>query len=158
MVIRVVSGNLLDSDAQTLVNTVNCVGAMGKGIGLEFKKRFPALYADYAAKCRAGQVVLGHPYLYKPLFPPYVLSFPTKGHWRSPSRLVDIEAGLDWLTRHYEEWGITSLAVPALGCGNGGLEWSAVEPVLYRCLNRLTIPIELYPPQDLKPAQSRQEA
>lgn len=71
MVIRVVSGNLLDSDAQTLVNTVNCVGAMGKGIALEFKKRFPALYADYAAKCRAGQVVLGRPYLYKPLFPPY---------------------------------------------------------------------------------------
>lgn len=153
--IRVVSGNLLDSDAQTLVNTVNCVGAMGKGIALEFRKRFPAMYADYAAKCRAGQVVLGRPYLYQPLFPPYVLNFPTKGHWRSPSRLADIEAGLDWLTRHYEEWGITSLAVPALGCGNGGLEWSAVEPVLYRYLDKLTIPIELYPPHHLTPMQLR---
>ena len=158
MVIHVASGNLLDSDAQTLVNTVNCVGAMGKGIALEFRKRFPAMYADYVAKCRAGQVALGRPYLYRPLFAPYILNFPTKGHWRSPSRLVDIEAGLDWLTRHYEEWGITSLAVPALGCGNGGLEWSAVEPVLCRYLDELTIPIQLYPPQGLTPAQLRQEA
>lgn len=66
MVIHVVSENLLDSDAQTLVNTVNCVGATGKGIALEFRKRFPAMYADYVAKCRAGQVALGRPYLYKP--------------------------------------------------------------------------------------------
>ena len=86
--IHVASGNLLDSDAQTLVNTVNCVGAMGKGIALEFRKRFPAMYADYVAKCRAGQVALGRPYLYRPLFAPYILNFPTNGHWRSPSRLV----------------------------------------------------------------------
>ena len=74
--IHVASGNLLDSDAQTLVNTVNCVGAMGKGIALEFRKRFPAMYADYVAKCRAGQVALGRPYLYKPLFPPIYPELP----------------------------------------------------------------------------------
>jgi len=68
---------------------------------------------------------------------------------------MDIEAGLDWLTRHYEERGITSLAVPALGCGNGGLEWSAVQPVLHRHLGRLAILVELYPLQGLKPAQLR---
>lgn len=144
--IRVLVGDLLSSDAQTLVNTVNCVGVMGKGIALAFKKRFPEMYQDYVERCARGQVRLGAPYLYRGLFPPYVLNFPTKDHWRSVSRLDDIIAGLEYLERHYQAWGITSLAVPPLGCGQGQLEWRIVGPTLYRYLSRLDIPVELYAP------------
>jgi O-acetyl-ADP-ribose deacetylase (regulator of RNase III)/uncharacterized protein YwgA len=144
--IRVRVGDLFESRAQTLVNTVNCVGVMGKGVALEFRNRFTRMYADYVERWRAGQVRLGEPYLYKDLVGPWVLNFPTKDHWRSVSRLSDIEAGLEHLERHYREWGITSLAVPPLGCGHGGLEWRVVGPTLYRYLARLDIPVELYAP------------
>ena len=144
--IRVRVGDLFNSQAQTLVNTVNCVGVMGKGVALEFRNRFPRMYEDYVERCRAGRVQLGEPYLYKDLVGPWVLNFPTKDHWRSVSRLSDIEAGLEHLERHYREWGITSLAVPPLGCGHGGLEWRVVGPTLYRHLARLDIPVELYAP------------
>ncbi len=139
-------GNLFDSKAQTLVNTVNCVGVMGKGIALEFKVRFPKMYQDYEERCRAKQVKLGQPYLFKDLVGPWVLNFPTKDHWRSVSRLQDIIAGLEYLERHYRAWGITSLAVPPLGCGHGGLEWRVVGPTLYRHLSELDIPVELFAP------------
>jgi len=144
--IRTLVGNLFESEAQTLVNTVNCVGVMGKGLALEFKKRFPDMYEDYVARCNAKQVRLGEPYLYRGLLPPWILNFPTKDHWRSVSRLSDIVAGLEYLERHYREWEITSLAVPALGCSNGQLEWRVVGPTLYRYLSRLDIPVELYTP------------
>ncbi len=139
-------GNLFDSQAQTLVNTVNCVGVMGKGVALEFKKRFPKMYEDYVARCKRGEVRLGRPYLYRTLTPPWVLNFPTKDHWRSVSRLQDIEQGLEYLLTHYREWGIESLAVPPLGCGQGNLEWRVVGPTLYRYLKRMDIPVELYAP------------
>src|SRR6266508_6326123 len=137
---------MFESDAQTLVNTVNCVGVMGKGIALEFKKRFPDMYADYVARCERGQVRLGEPYLYRTPVPPWILNFPTKDHWRSVSRLEDIIQGLDHLLQHYEEWGIKSIAVPPLGCGQGQLEWRVVGPTLYRYLSRMDIPVELYAP------------
>ena len=149
MVEDVLAGDLFESQAQTLVNTVNCVGVMGKGIALEFKKRFPEMYKDYVKRCKARQVQLGKPYLFRGLEPPWILNFPTKKHWRSKSYLTDIEAGLTHLEQHYRTWGIISLAVPALGCGNGGLPWQAVGPILYRHLNQLDISIELYaPPRD----------
>lgn len=144
--VDVVVGNLFDSDAQTIVNTVNCVGVMGKGIALEFKKRFPAMYKDYVARCARGEVRLGQPYLYSGLFRPWILNFPTKDNWRSLSKLSDIEAGLEYLTQQHRVWGLTSLAVPPLGCGNGGLLWSIVGPTLYQHLARLDIPVELYAP------------
>jgi len=144
--VKVGIGNLLESTAQTLVNTVNCVGIMGKGIALEFKKRFPDMFEDYEARCRRGEVKLGRPYLYKSLFPPWILNFPTKDHWRSVARLEDITRGLEYLAAHYEVWGITSLAVPPLGCGQGQLEWRVVGPTIYRYLSRLDIPVELYAP------------
>src|SRR5216684_726913 len=97
-------GDLFRSEAQTLVNTVNCVGIMGKGIALAFKERFPDMYKDYVARCERGEVRLGEPYLYKQLFGPWILNFPTKDHWRAVSRLSDIVAGLDYLTSHYKEW------------------------------------------------------
>ncbi|MGE5573364.1 MAG: macro domain-containing protein [Bacteroidota bacterium] len=145
--VQLVKGNLFDSQAQTLVNTVNCVGVMGKGIALEFKKRFPEMYDDYARRCAAGEVRLGQPYLFRRPVLPWILNFPTKGHWRSVARLSDIVRGLEYLTRHYKEWGITSLAVPPLGCGHGQLDWTVVGPTLQRYLDLLDIPVELYVPQ-----------
>jgi len=144
--IRSLVGNIFESKAQTLVNTVNCVGIMGKGLALEFKKLFPAMYEDYVSRCKVNKVRLGEPYLYRSLLPPWILNFPTKDHWRSVSRLSDIVAGLEYLEKHYHEWEITSLAVPALGCSNGQLEWRVVGPTLYRYLSRLDIPVELYAP------------
>jgi uncharacterized protein YwgA/O-acetyl-ADP-ribose deacetylase (regulator of RNase III) len=139
-------GDMFRSQAQTVVNTVNCVGVMGKGVALEFKKRFPEMFEDYARRCKAKEVRLGRPYLFKGMFPPWVLNFPTKDHWRSVSRLQDIVEGLRYLEQHYKEWGITSLAVPPLGCGHGQLEWRVVGPTLYRYLKALDIPVELYAP------------
>ncbi len=139
-------GDLFTSPAQTLVNTVNCVGVMGKGVALEFKKRFPEMYTDYVVRCERKQVKLGEPYLYRDLAGATVVNFPTKDHWRSPSRLADIERGLDYFIAHYSEWGIESAAFPPLGCGNGGLEWSEVGPVIYGKLHKLPISIEVYAP------------
>jgi O-acetyl-ADP-ribose deacetylase (regulator of RNase III)/uncharacterized protein YwgA len=144
--VRVLIGDMFESRAQTWVNTVNCVGVMGKGIALGFKQRFPEMYRDYVERCERGEVKLGQPYLYRHLIPPWVLNFPTKDHWRSVSKLSDIVAGLRYLEAHYQQWEIESLAVPPLGSGEGQLEWRVVGPTLYRHLSRLDIPVELYAP------------
>lgn len=139
-------GDLFASDAQTIANTVNCVGVMGKGVALEFKKRFPRMARDYEARCSRGEVRLGEPYIYEDQSDRRILNFPTKGHWRSASRFSDIEHGLDYLATHIEEWGITSLALPPLGCGNGGLAWSEIGPLIYSKLQALPINVEVYAP------------
>ena len=144
--LKALIGDLFESQAQALVNTVNCVGVMGKGVALEFKRRFPGLFDDYALRCAAKQVRLGEPYLWTDLFGALVVNFPTKDHWRSPSRLSDIERGLDSFVQNYQAWGITSIAFPPLGCGNGGLSWTDVGPLMYRKLHRLPIAIEVYAP------------
>jgi len=144
--IKVLIGNLFESKAQTWVNTVNCVGVMGKGVALEFKNRFPDMYEDYMARCKRGEVKLGRPYLFKRLVHPWILNFPTKEHWRSVANLAKIVEGLEYLLKHYKTWGIESLAVPPLGCGQGQLEWKIVGPTLYRVLNRMDIQVELYAP------------
>lgn len=147
-VVRVTQGNLFESSAQTLVNTVNTVGVMGKGIALGFKQRYPAMFEDYRARCERGEVRLGEPYIYRPPDggSPWIVNFPTKGHWRSPSKLEDIERGLRYLVAHVPAWGVQSLAVPPLGCGNGELEWRVVGPVIYEHLDRLAIPVVMYAP------------
>lgn len=144
--IKVLVGDLFASKAQTLVNTVNCVGVMGKGVALEFKKRFPDMFQDYVSRCERKEVRLGQPYLYKRLVPPYVLNFPTKDHWRSVANLADIVRGLEYLRKNYAAWGITSMAIPPLGCGQGQLEWRVVGPTLYRFFQQMSIPTELYAP------------
>jgi O-acetyl-ADP-ribose deacetylase (regulator of RNase III)/uncharacterized protein YwgA len=126
---------------------------MGKGIALEFKKRFPEMFKNYVEKCERKEVKPGVPYLYKTLFPPQIVNFPTKDHWKSVSRISDIELGLQHLLRHYKEWGITSLAVPPLGCGNGQLEWRAVGPLIYRCVKQMDIPVEMYAPYGTSPKE-----
>jgi O-acetyl-ADP-ribose deacetylase (regulator of RNase III)/uncharacterized protein YwgA len=155
--VQVLVGDLFESGAQTLVNTVNCVGIMGKGVALEFKKRYPDMFADYKRRCAAGEVRLGEPYLYRTLLPPWILNFPTKDHWKSPSQLSDIVAGLKYLEQKYREWGIESLAVPPLGCGFGGLEWRVVGPTLVRHLSKLDIPVELYAPPGTPAAELTEE-
>ena len=154
--IKILIDDLFESKCQTLVNTVNTVGIMGKGIALEFKKRFPEMFEDYVRRCAEGKVRLGEPYLYKRLTPPWILNFPTKGHWRSVSNLVDIVRGLTRLEEHYKAWGINSIALPPLGCGHGQLEWKIVGPTLYRYMKRFEIPVDLYaphgtPPEELTP-------
>ena len=144
--IEVVIGDILESEAQTLVNTVNCVGVMGKGIALAFKKRFPDMYKDYVGRCKLGQIKLGQPYLYRRSQKPWIVNFPTKEHWRSIASLNAIIRGMQYLREHYKEWGITSIAVPPLGCGEGQLEWRVVGPTLYRYLKQMDIPVTLYAP------------
>ena len=139
-------GDMFDSDAQTLVNTVNCVGVMGKGVALKFKERFPEMFDDYARRCERKAVKLGEPYLYEDRSGVKILNFPTKGHWRSASRLSDIENGLTYLAERYQAWGVTSLSMPPLGCGNGGLEWAEVGPLIYRKLGDLPIDIDVFAP------------
>lgn len=144
MIIKI--GNIFESRAKTLVNTINCVGVMGKGIALEFKKRFPDMYDEYAAMCEKGLIRPGKPYYYQDLCGISILNFPTKDHWRSPSKLSYIISGLHWFKEHYHEYGITSIAFPPLGCGNGGLTWEVVGPIMYDNLKDLPIDIEIYAP------------
>ena len=139
-------GDIFESHAQTLVNTVNCVGVMGKGIAKEFKIRFPQMYEEYAMLCAENKIRPGVPYLYTNLIGEKVLNFPTKDHWRSPSKLSYISNGLNWFREHYQELGITSIAFPPLGCGNGGLTWDIVGPLMYSKLHDLPIEITIYAP------------
>src|SRR5258708_20452702 len=143
---RVLIGDLFESKAQTLVNTVNTVGVMGKGVALGFRKRFPEMYQDYVRRCERREVHLGEPYLYRRLVAPHIINFPTKDHWRSVSKLDDIVAGLRYLEDYISEWGITSLAVPPLGCGGGRLDWGVVWPYLFRPLSALRMSTIMYYP------------
>ncbi|MGS6395924.1 macro domain-containing protein [Pseudomonas aeruginosa] len=151
--IRVLIGDIFQSDAQTLVNTVNCVGVMGKGVALEFKKRWPRMMQDYAERCKEKRVKPGEPYLYSDIFGTSIVNFPTKDHWRSASRLSDIEKGLSIFIESYKIWNVTSVAFPPLGCGNGGLEWEIVGPIMYKMLSKLDIPVEIFAPFGTPPNQ-----
>jgi O-acetyl-ADP-ribose deacetylase (regulator of RNase III) len=139
-------GDLFESPATAWVNAVNCVGVMGKGVALEFKQRFPAMFDDYRARCLARQVRLGEPYLYLDASGRAIINFPTKGHWRLPSKLADIERGLNFFAAHATQWSLTSVAFPCLGCGNGGLKWTEVAPLMWRKLCTLPIDVALYAP------------
>ncbi len=154
---KVLIGDLFESRAQTLVNTVNCVGVMGKGVAAEFKRRYPAMFKDYVSRCARKAVRLGEPYLYVDTAGARIVNFPTKGHWRAVSRIADIEHGLDWLATHAAEWGVSSIALPPLGCGNGGLDWAEVGPLVWRKLHDLPIDVELYAPYGTPPAQLTRE-
>ncbi len=144
-------GNLLTAEAEALVNTVNTVGVMGKGIALQFKRAFPANFRAYRSACAKGEVRLGQVWAFDTGVlgsRRYVLNFPTKGHWRDSSRLEDIAAGLDSLVDVVNERGITSVAIPALGCGNGGLNWSDVRPLIERAAARMSgVQVTVFPPE-----------
>ena len=141
--IRYIEGDIFKSPAQVIVNTVNTVGVMGKGIALEYKKRYPDMFQAYRDICDRRKLKTGSLMLY---YEPdhWVLLFPTKENWRNPSRMEYIEAGLAKFCRTYAEKGITSVAFPKLGCGNGELNWSEVQPVMEKYLKDLPIDIYIY--------------
>jgi O-acetyl-ADP-ribose deacetylase (regulator of RNase III) len=144
-------GNLLAADAEALVNTVNTVGVIGKGIALQFKRAYPANYAAYRAACAAKEVELGRMFVFDSGLlgsRRYVINFPTKGHWRANSKLSDIRAGLADLVRVVQDRHIGSVAMPALGCGNGGLDWGEVRPVIEQAFADLPdVRVLLFPPE-----------
>ena len=143
-VITYVVGSLFQSPAQVLVNTVNTVGVMGKGIAKEFKRIYPDMFRQYQALCEARRFSVGQLWLYKTPHK-WILNFPTKQHWRQPSRVEYIEVGLQKFVDTYSARGITSVAFPALGCGNGELNWdSQVRPVMERYLNKLPVDVFVY--------------
>lgn len=128
-------GNLLQADAEALVNTVNTVGYMGKGIALQFKQAFPENFRQYARAAKKGEVKPGEMLVVPTGFitnPRYIVNFPTKRHWRGRSRIEDIEAGLEALVGVIRRLEIRSVAIPPLGCGNGGLDWREVKPRIVR--------------------------
>jgi len=142
-------GNLLEADAEALVNTVNCVGVMGKGIALQFKQAFPDNFREYYKAFRAGEVQPGKVLVVRRslMNPKYIINFPTKRHWKGRAKLADIEAGLHSLTHEVEELGLKSVAVPPLGCGNGGLRWGQVKPIIERAFDKLPhVRVLLYEP------------
>lgn len=163
--LSVVDGDMFFSRMQTLTVSVNCVGVMGKGLASRAKYQFPDVYVDYQDACRSGKLRLGKPYIYKressfeeeladepkslqsPNVRTWFILFPTKNDWRDTSNLTSIEEGLKWIRDNYRKIGITSLAVPALGCGLGGLDWKDVGPVLCRYLS-LEVPVQIYLPAE----------
>lgn len=134
------TGNILVEDAEALVNTVNCVGIMGRGIALQFKKAFPENFKAYEAACRRRELQPGRMFVFTTdqlTNPRYIINFPTKRHWRGKSRLSDIEAGLDALVNEIKGRGIRSIAIPPLGSGLGGLDWSDVRRRIEEALSNL---------------------
>jgi O-acetyl-ADP-ribose deacetylase (regulator of RNase III) len=148
-VVEFVTGNLLEADAEALVNTVNTKGVMGKGVALQFKRAFPENYQAYRAACAAGRVQLGRMFVFdsgRMERPRYIINFPTKDHWRSRSRLADIDAGLEDLRRVLAELKIESVALPPLGCGLGGLRWADVRPRIERALGTVPVRVLVFEP------------
>jgi len=125
------SGNILDANTEALVNTVNTVGIMGKGIALQFKKAFPENYEAYKKACAENRVKVGEMFVYEPHLacgPRFIINFPTKRHWKGKSRIEDIDSGLQALVKEVTSREIGSIAIPPLGCGLGGLDWKEVKP------------------------------
>lgn len=138
--IEYTQGDILKCQAEALVNTVNCVGVMGRGIALQFKNQFPANFKAYAAACKRQEIQPGRMFVFDTgqLTPPrYIINFPTKRHWRGKSRMEDIEAGLKALVTTIRERGIRSIAIPPLGSGLGGLDWAQVRPRIEAALRAL---------------------
>jgi O-acetyl-ADP-ribose deacetylase (regulator of RNase III) len=139
--IELTRGDIVKADAEALVNSVNCVGVMGRGIALQFKKAFPENYKAYRAACELHQVQPGRMLIHDRSSltnPRYIINFPTKTHWKARSRLVDIEAGLSALVEEVRRLGIRSIALPPLGCGLGGLNWEDVRPRIERAFRDLS--------------------
>lgn len=146
--------NLLESDAEALVNTVNCVGVMGKGIALAFKQAYPENFKRYAAACRENRVRPGEMFVTDmgDMFTKkWIVNFPTKDDWRNPSKMIWIDEGLKALVDFVEKNKVASIAIPALGCSNGGLRWDQVRPKIELALEPISrnTRILLYPPQGI---------
>ncbi|MET0657501.1 MAG: macro domain-containing protein [Steroidobacteraceae bacterium] len=157
--IEITRGNLLEAPVEALVNTVNTVGIMGKGIALQFKQAFPQMFRAYERACKAGEVRLGkmdvHDVGGLVGGPRWIINFPTKGHWRAASKKSDIEAGLHDLVDTIKRLNIRSIAVPPLGCGHGGLEWTEIQPLIESVLGELPdVRVLLFPPGSTPSAEA----
>lgn len=143
-------GNLLEADVDALVNTVNTEGVMGKGLALQFKKAFPENFASYERDCAKGEVTPGRMHVVQRLASPrYIFNFPTKKHWRQPSKLEYIRDGLANLVFHVNKLGVRSIAIPPLGCGNGGLAWADVRPLIFAAFEQVPdVRVLLFEPSD----------
>lgn len=143
-------GDILAADVEAIVNTVNCVGVMGRGLALQFKNLYPENFRAYKAVCDKGELKPGGLFVFDrgTLEPPHtIINFATKGHWRAQSRLADIDKGLNALRQEIENSGLTSIAIPPLGCGLGGLNWDDVSPLIERALGDLSsVKVCVYPP------------
>jgi O-acetyl-ADP-ribose deacetylase (regulator of RNase III) len=158
--IELTRGDLFQADAEALVNAVNCVGVMGRGIALQFKQAFPRNFTAYAAACKRGEVEPGRMLVVETVqrtAPRYIVNFPTKRHWKDKSRLADIDSGLLALIAEVRRLGIRSIAVPPLGCGLGGLAWADVRPRIERAFVALPdVRVLLYEPEGA-PLEARRE-
>lgn len=144
--IKITTGSMFNDKAvEVLINPVNCVGAMGKGLALAFKNHYPRMYEDYVTRCSNGEVKLGEPYLYRGENK-LIINFPTKNHWKDKSYITDIENGLDYLISKLEEWNIDNIALPAIGCGLGGLNWDVVYILFEEKLSNLKQTFYVYLP------------
>lgn len=141
--LQFIHSSILDSQAQTVVNTVNTVGVMGKGLAQAFREKYPAMFHTYKQLCDNNQFSVGQLWLWRGANQ-WVLNFPTKKHWRNPSRLEYIESGLKKFVANYESRGIREISFPRLGCGNGGLNWEDVRPLMEKYLGDLPIPIYIH--------------
>src|SRR6266516_570368 len=141
--IRYQKGDIFDSKAQVIVNTVNCKGVMGKGLALAFKQRYPDMFPVYQQECKTGRLHIGKPTLYKQSTP-WILNFPTKNDWKLPSKLEYLEKGLEYLVGNYKKAGIKSIAFPKLGAQNGKLSWDEVGPLMAKYLSQLDIDVYIY--------------
>lgn len=144
----IITGNIFASQGQTLVNTVNCDGVMGAGIALEFKLRLPEMFDRYVEHCRAGRINIGSLWLYKPPDEAreqrWTLNFPTKRHWKYPSKVEYLTAGLEKFLATYQGKGIQSIAFPLLGATNGGIPEEESLAVMQQYLSQCDIPVEIY--------------
>lgn len=141
--ITYVKGNIFNGPAKIIVNTVNTVGVMGKGIALEFKNRYPDMFCRYQELCESKQLDIGRLFLWRKS-EKWVLLFPTKKHWRNPSKLEYIESGLQKFVENWDKLGAETVAFPRLGCGNGGLDWAEVKPLMEKYLKPLPLQIYVY--------------
>jgi O-acetyl-ADP-ribose deacetylase (regulator of RNase III)/HPt (histidine-containing phosphotransfer) domain-containing protein len=147
--ITAAEGNLLQAPVDALINTVNTEGVMGKGIALQFKEAFDLNYRLYRQACKEQRVQVGEMFVtetHELVGPRFIINFPTKRHWKEKSRIEYITDGLEDLKRVIAEHGITSVAMPPLGCGNGGLDWQQVRPLIVQAMAEVAVPIQLYEP------------
>jgi O-acetyl-ADP-ribose deacetylase (regulator of RNase III) len=159
--IHITTGNILQSDTEALVNTVNCVGIMGRGIALQFKDSYPLNYKYYKKACDLGEVQPGKMLIYETgtlTNPRYIINFPTKRHWKGKSRIEDIDSGLTALVEEIKSRKITSIAIPPLGSGLGGLSWDLVRSHIEKKLSTLeNVDIRVYEPIDSLPKTNSTE-
>ena len=148
--LELTKGDILKSDAEALVNTVNCVGVMGRGVALQFRKAFPENFKIYKSVCNNKKLQPGNMLVYElNRFenPKYVINFPTKKHWKGKSKIEDIQSGLQALVKEIDKYNIQSIAIPPLGCGLGGLKWEKVKPIIQKAFEKLPkVHVLLYEP------------